>query len=71
MRYPGAVQPEGEDLCGCTRSKERLTMKMASEDLAHVFENERRADRRAVARASCLEIPLHVEVNIVCGLAWR
>lgn len=46
-------------------------MKMASEDLAQVFENERRADRRVVARASCLDILLHVEVNIVCGLAWR
>ena len=51
--------------------KERLTTKMASEDLTQVFENERGADRRVVATASCLEIPLHVEVSIVCGLAWR
>ena len=71
MRCPGAVQPEGEDLCGCTRSRERLTTKIASEDLTQVFENGRTADRRVIATASCLEIPLHVEVNIICGLAWR
>ena len=71
MRCPGAVQPEGEDLCGCARSRERLTTKMASEDLMQVFENERTANRRVVATANCLEISLHVEVNIVCGLAWR
>ena len=42
---------------------------MASEDLTEDFENERAVDRRAVATASRLEIPLHVEVNIVYGLA--
>ena len=41
---------------------------MASEDLTQVFENERMANRLVVAAASCLEIPLHVEVNIVCRL---
>ena len=50
-------------------SREQLTTKMASEDLTQVFENERTADRRMVATASCLEILLHVEVNIVRGLA--
>jgi hypothetical protein len=71
MRYPGAVQPEGEGLRGCTRNKKRLTMKMASDDLRGVFENERTADPRVVTTASCLEIPLRVELNIVCGLALR
>ena len=70
MRCPGADQPEGDCLYGCTRNEEQLTTKMASEDLADVFENERTADRRAVATATCLEIPLHVKLNIVHGLAW-
>jgi len=48
-----------------------LTTKMASEDLTEVLANERTADRRVTVTESCLEIPLHVEVNIVRGLAWR
>ena len=71
MWCPGAVQPEAEYLHGCARCKRRLTTKMASEDLEEVFENERTTDRRVAATASCLEIPLHVEVSIVCGLARR
>ena len=58
-------------ICVGAPGAKELTTKMASEDLAEVFANERTADRRATVTASCLEIPLHVEVNIVRGLAWR
>lgn len=44
---------------------------MASEDLGDVFEKKRVVDRWVVARVSCLEIPLHAELNIVYGLARR
>jgi hypothetical protein len=71
MRCPGAVQTEGVYLCGCTRNEGQLTTKIASEDLVHDFENERTADRRVAAATSCLDIPLHAELNIVCGLGWR
>ena len=70
MWCPGAVQPEGEHSCACTRNEERLTTKMASEDLAGVFEYERMADRWIVATVICLETLLQVELNIVRRLAW-
>jgi hypothetical protein len=41
---------------------------MASEHLADVFENERTADQWVAETAICLEILLHVELNIVHDL---
>ena len=49
----------------------KLTTKMASEDLTEVLANERTVGRRVTVTESCLEIPLHAEVNIVRGLTWR
>ena len=58
-------------ICVGAPGAKELTTKMASEDLAEVFPNGRAAGRRATVTASCLEIPLHVEVNMVRGLARR
>ena len=60
MRYPGAVQPEGEYFCGY--NEKQPTMKIASDDLTIVFENKRTSDRRVVMRASCLASPLHLNI---------
>ena len=57
-------------ICVGALGAKELTTKIASEDLAEVFANERTADRRATVTASCLEIPLHSKVSIVRTLAW-
>lgn len=69
MRCRGAVQAGCGYLCGYSRNGKQLTTKMASEALADVFENERMTEREVVRAENRLEIPLHVEFNIVCGMA--